>query len=196
MCRTITNLFYKSTVQSVLCYCLIGWGGSLSVKNRVLLDRVVRSASKTIGSTLPIVDELYETYMMEKTRDILKDTSHHLHEFYYVAQSGCRYISERTRTNRYRNTFLPISVRLLNAKSGMGNDRGGWGIQWGALLSYNFALSLLIVTTNVVVLCEYLPQEFPLWGTINKGYCVLYCNAQTVGQCGGPKRRAAQNVEG
>ena len=49
------------------------------------------------------------------------------------------------------------------------------GIQWGALLSYNFALSLLIVTTNVVVLCEYLPQEFPLWGTI-KGYCiVLYC---------------------
>ena len=31
------------------------------------------------------------------------------------------------------------------------------------------------VNTNVVVLCEYLPQEFPLWGTI-KGYCiVLYC---------------------
>ena len=46
------------------------------------------------------------------------------------------------------------------------------GIQWGALLSYNFALSLLIVTTNVVVLCEYLPQEFPLWGTI-KGYCIV-----------------------
>ena len=39
------------------------------------------------------------------------------------------------------------------------------GIQWGAL-------SLLIVTTNVVVLCEYLPQEFPLWGTI-KGYCIV-----------------------
>ena len=48
-------------------------------------------------------------------------------------------------------------------------------IQWGALLSYNFALSLLIITTNVIVLCEYLPQEFPLCGTI-KGYCiVLYC---------------------
>ena len=64
-CRTITNLFYKFTVQSVLCYCLICWGGSLSVKNRVLLDRVVRSASKTIGSTLPTVDELIETYMMK-----------------------------------------------------------------------------------------------------------------------------------
>ena len=60
----------------------------------MLLDRVVRSASKTIGSTLPTVGELYETYMMKK-RDILKDTSHPLHEFYYVEQSGCRYISER-----------------------------------------------------------------------------------------------------
>ena len=125
---TITNLFYKSTVQSVLCYCLICWDGSLSVKNRVVIDHVVRSASKTIGTTFPTVDELYEIYMMkQKTRDILKDTSHPLHEFYYVAQSGCRYISERTRTNRYRNTTY---VRLLNAKSGrgggmIGEDGGG-----------------------------------------------------------------------
>ena len=56
------------------------------------------------------------------------------------------------------------------------------GIQWGALLSYNFALSLLIVTTNVVVLCEYLPHEFPLWGTI-KGYCIVMYS--TVVSCPG-----------
>ena len=37
---------------------------------------------------------------------------------------------------------------------------------------YNFALSLLIVTTNVDVLCEYLSQECPLWETI-KGYCCI-----------------------
>ena len=49
-------------------------------------------------------------------------------------------------------------------------------MQWGALLSYNFALSLLIVTTNVV-LCEYLPQEFYLWGTI-KGYCIVLYTIQ------------------
>ena len=100
---------------------------------------------------------------MKKARDIIKDTSHPLHEFYYVAQSGCRYISERTRMNRYRNTFLPTSVRLLNAKSGRGSDRGGWGDTMGRTTVIN------IVITNVVVLCEYLPQEFPSWGTI-KGY--------------------------
>ena len=124
VCRTINNLLYKSTVQSVLCYCLICWGGSLSVKNRVLLDRIVWSASKTIGTTFPKVDEHYETCVMKKTRDILKDTSHLLHECFYVAQSGCRYISERTRTNIYRNTFLPTSVRLLNVKLGGETDRG------------------------------------------------------------------------
>ena len=58
VCRTANQLFYKSTVQSVLCYCLTCWGGNLSVKNRVLLDRVW-SASKIIGITLPTVNELY-----------------------------------------------------------------------------------------------------------------------------------------
>ena len=34
-----------------------------------------------------------------------------------------------------------------------------------------------IVNTNVIVLCEYLPQEFPFLGTI-KGYCIaLHCIA-------------------
>ena len=100
VCRTINCLLYTSKVQSVLGYYLICWGGSLSVKTKVLLDRVVRSASKTIGITLPTVNELDETFVMKKTRKILKDTCHSLPEFYYVAQSRCRYISERTRTNR------------------------------------------------------------------------------------------------
>ena len=50
--------------------------------------------------------------------------------------------------NRYRNTFF----------------RGGY--------NGGFALSLPIVPTNVVVLCEYLSQEFSLWGTIK--VIVLY----------------------
>ena len=94
------------------------------------LDRVVRSASKTIGTTLPTVNELYETCVMKKTRDTLKDASHPLHELYYVAQTGCRYISERAHTNRYPNTSLPNSVRLLNAKSRGGEvirEDGGGG---------------------------------------------------------------------
>ena len=117
--RTIKHLFYKSTVQSVLCYCLICWGGNLSVKSRVLVNRVVQSASKIIGTTLQAVDELYESWVIMMTTHILIDTSNPLLEFYSIAKS------ERSRTNRYYNTFLPTSVRLFNEKSGRGNDRGG-----------------------------------------------------------------------
>ena len=57
------------------------------------------------------------------------------------------YISGRTRTNRYRNTFLPISVRLLNAKSGRRKLLGRMGDTMG------LTTIISIVTTNVVVLC-------------------------------------------
>ena len=115
------------------------------------------------------MDELYEIYMMKKTRDILKDTSHPLHDFYYVAQSGCRYISESTRTNRYRNTFLPTSVRLLNAKSVRGKLSGRMGGYNGAhYFPYNFALSLLIVTSNVLCYVNIYYKNF-LYGRL------LYC---------------------
>ena len=54
-------------------------------------------------------------------------------------------------------------------------DREDGGYNGAHYFPYNFALSLLFFTTNVVVLCEYLSQKFPLWGII-KDYCiVLYC---------------------
>ena len=85
---------------------------------------------------------------MKKTKDTLKGTSiTHCTKFYYVAQYGRRYISERARTNRYYYTFLPTSVRLLNAKSGRESGRGGWGdtMERTTIIS--------IANTNVVVLC-------------------------------------------
>ena len=49
--------------------------------------------------------------------------------------------------NRYCNTFLPTSVRLLNAKLGRGSDRGGWGDTMGC------TTIISIVNINVLVLC-------------------------------------------
>ena len=87
---------------------------------------------------------------MKKTTDILKD--HPLHNFYYVAQSGCRYISERARINCYCNTFLPPSVRLLKSKSGRGSDWGGRADTMGCTTIINFCI--VLYTTK----CKYLGQ--------------------------------------
>ena len=51
----------------------------------------------------------------------------------------------------------------------IGEDGGYNGANY---FPYNFALTLIIVTTNVVVLCENLSQEFPLRRTI-KSYCIV-----------------------
>ena len=80
-----------------------------------------------------------------RRQDTNLHTFHPLHKFYYVEQSGCRYISKRTHTNRYQNTFLPTSVRLQN--QGGGNYQGWWGDTLGC------STIISIVTTNVVVLC-------------------------------------------
>jgi len=75
----------------------------------VLLHRIVRSVSKTIGMTLPTVGELYETCVIKKTRDGFKDTSHPRHKLYSVVTSV-----KKARKNRYCNSFLLILIVIVN----------------------------------------------------------------------------------
>ena len=69
------------------------------------------------------VDKLSETLFQAMNSglayEIIKDSSHSLHKFYSVARSGCRYISESVRTNWFQDIFLPTSIRLMNARSGV-----------------------------------------------------------------------------
>ena len=49
-------------------------------------------------------------------------------------------------------------------------DRRGWGDK----MRCTTIISIVLMSLCDVVLCEHLPQEFPLWGTI-KGYCIVSC---------------------
>ena len=85
--------------------------------------------------------------------------------------------AESYKTCRYRNTFLPTSVRLLNAKSGRGNLSGRMGGGGGGYNGAHYFPTTLHChychyLLCYVVLCKYLPQEFLLWGTIT-GYCIV-----------------------
>ena len=57
------------------------------------------------------------------------------------------------------SAFLPTSVKREIGDGKMIREDGG-----GDTMGRTTIIS--IVNTNVVVLCEYLPQEFPLWETI------------------------------
>jgi len=75
----------------VLLFSLLGW--NVSVKNIMLLNRVVRSSTKTTGKTLPTVGEMYESHTTTKTADSIK---HHLTNCTNpAARSSSRRLSER-----------------------------------------------------------------------------------------------------
>ena len=51
--------FYRSVIESVLTFSIIVWYGSLTEAQKGSLDRVVKTASKIIGSDLPTIQTIY-----------------------------------------------------------------------------------------------------------------------------------------
>ena len=71
----------------------------------------------------------------------------------YVLKDETTIYAFQTKIKQFMRHYLDSYLLLSIHVEGKMIEEDG-GIQWGALLSYNFALSLLIVTTNVVVLPE------------------------------------------
>ena len=81
--------------------------------------------------------------------------------------SGCIYLSDRARTNRYCNYFLATSISLLNVRSGRGSDREEWGLQLLLLLHCSVKKRISLCCVNVNVYHVNLP-----FGSLK---VVLYC---------------------
>ena len=58
----INQRFGRSICLRHVDLSLICWDGTMSMKSKVLLSRVGRSASNIVGMTLPTMNELYESY--------------------------------------------------------------------------------------------------------------------------------------
>ena len=111
----------------------------MSGEDKLQLSRVDRCPvshhNHCLGMALPMVDELYETYVITKTTNILKGTSHPLHEFYSVANSSWRYVSGKST----REPILPyFSLHFYQAGQreieGGGSERdGGETTMWKRL---------------------------------------------------------------
>ena len=147
------------------------WGGTLSVKKTVLLDLIVRSASKPIGTTLPTVNELYETCVMKKTRDILKDTSHPLHvilhthtHIWYVDI----YIRYRARTI-YIYMYTPMEhLKFMLARKGEGKVIREDGRKYNGAHNYIYKYWIKSITCVMLCICDISTTYIVsyIWGTI------------------------------
>jgi hypothetical protein len=116
--RTILSLFYKSIIQSVLCFSITVWYGSLTSKDKSKLDKVVRTARK-LGADVTPLNELYDGSVLKLVDKIMSDASHPLNSKYLFLRSGRRLALPILRTSRYKNSFVPKSIKLFNYMSSL-----------------------------------------------------------------------------
>ncbi|XP_049338649.1 uncharacterized protein LOC111191212 isoform X1 [Astyanax mexicanus] len=112
----ILTLFYRGTIESILSSCITAWFGTCTVSDRKTLQRIVRTAERIIGVSLPSITDIYTTRSIRKATSIVNDPTHPSHELFSLLPSGRRYHSIRSSTTRFCNSFYPQAIRLLNCR--------------------------------------------------------------------------------
>ncbi|TWW55947.1 hypothetical protein D4764_09G0009970 [Takifugu flavidus] len=108
--------FYTAIIESILTSSITVWYAGATARDRLRLQRVVRTAEKVIGCRLPSIQDLYISRTRRRAGRITADTSHPGHGLFSPLPSGRRLRSIRTKTSRYMNSFFPSAIRLLNTK--------------------------------------------------------------------------------
>ena len=113
----ILQMFYTSTVQSVITFNSLCFFGSLGEGDVSKLTKLTRIARDVIGSEVPSLQDLHEKKVLRRIKAILADPSHPLHselESRRSVRDSGRLLSIRARTNRLSNSFIPSAIRLYN----------------------------------------------------------------------------------
>ena len=112
--KTMMTLFYHAFIESILSFSLVSWFGSLSVKHKNSLNQIVKWSGKLIGESQPNPLSLYTKQLQWIATAILNDSLHPLHSEFQLLSSGRRFLVPICRTKRYKNSFVPAAVTLVN----------------------------------------------------------------------------------
>ncbi|KAK3545430.1 hypothetical protein QTP70_007397 [Hemibagrus guttatus] len=107
--------FYTAIIESVLTSSITVWFAAATARDKAKLQRVIHSAEKVIGCSLPSLQELYFSRSRRRAAKIAADPSHPGNELFRSFPSGKRLRSIRTKTSRHKNSFFPTAVSLLNS---------------------------------------------------------------------------------
>ncbi|KAF7711365.1 hypothetical protein HF521_000376, partial [Silurus meridionalis] len=79
---TILTTFYRGTFKSILSSCITTWFGNCTISDRKTLQRIVRTAKKIIGVSLPSMMDIYTTRCIRKANSIVDDPTHPSHTLF------------------------------------------------------------------------------------------------------------------
>lgn len=74
----------------------------------------VNIAQKITGTQLPVMHDIHTTHCLRKANSIRQDSSHPALPLFTLLPSGKRILSMRTCTSRFRKSFYPSAIRLMN----------------------------------------------------------------------------------
>uniref|UniRef100_A0A3B1K1K8 Reverse transcriptase domain-containing protein n=1 Tax=Astyanax mexicanus TaxID=7994 RepID=A0A3B1K1K8_ASTMX len=111
---SVLTTFYRGAIESVLTSSISLWYESSSTSDKKALRRVVRIAERIVGATLRPLGDLAKQRCLMRATNIIKDQTHPSHGLFSLLPSGRRYRSLTCRTTRFRDSFYPMAIRLLN----------------------------------------------------------------------------------
>ena len=119
--KTIICLFYNSVISSVLTYAITCWFSSSTERCRQDLVKLRKRLCRMVGpqfcNLLDDPSSVFNSRCINAVRRICNDDRHPLHACYNLLPSGRRYAQISCRTSRFKNSFIPSSIRLVNDNS-------------------------------------------------------------------------------
>lgn len=69
-----------------------------------------------MGASTPLItpQAIFEQSVIRQARKIVSDHDHVLNPEYKLLHLGRRYRVPRCRYNKYKNSFIPVSIKLIN----------------------------------------------------------------------------------
>ena len=113
--QRILKSFYAATTQSILTGAITVWYGNSSSRDQRALQRVVRSAERIMGTSLPPLQDLYTRRCLGRARRIFKDPHHPGNKLFVTLRSGKRLRCHKSNTERLRKSFFPQAIKALNS---------------------------------------------------------------------------------
>ena len=105
--------FYTLVIESVILHDCVVWYNGAKKMDKDKLKRGVKQASRILGVDINL-DVVCRERVLTEAQGVLENDDHSLNNHFIMLGSGRRWQSVRTRTNRYLNSFVPYSIRLLN----------------------------------------------------------------------------------
>ena len=85
-----------------------------SLTNRNRLNRIITQGEKVTNRMFKTLTELHNGQSQKLASKIICDPSHVLHDCFELLPSGRRYYVPMCKSKRYKMSFVPLSISLLN----------------------------------------------------------------------------------